>query len=312
MPPNLPFAEYRFTLKALELVSLPAFADPLWRSVFGLALKQLSCIADKQNCKTCLLRHQCDYSFLTSGQNSPPKKIGVTRNMKDIPNPHVFRSRIRDYSPKIPPGASFSLTLILIGNANDRLPSVIRAMVQAGELGLGKKRSKFKLLEVIQAGPGPLERLIMSNQELVATGMPELPVIPASPKVIRFMFQSPYLLPSNTKLDDGLNTTKLIMQIIRRISSLQEPYTGVPAVADFTYLRSLAENPVILDADLEVEPGYSYFGNKKRFSAVRGGMLIDLQNHKELWPWLYLGQWLGVGKQASKGFGRYTVSVVDA
>jgi len=308
---QLPIAEYKFLFQAIDPVSIPAFADPLWRSVFGLALRQLSCIADKQSCDDCILRHQCDYSFLTTGPNSPPEKIGITKYMKNIPNPHIFHCRVRDYSTRVPEGSTFSASIILIGNANDRLPAVIRAMVQAGMLGLGGNRSKFRLQEVIQAGPASPERLIMSNQEIVADGIPVPPIIPASPKLIRFTFQTPYLLPTNTKIEDGFNATKLIMQIIRRASSLHEPYTGAAIEADFQDLRTLADTPAIIDSDLNVEPQYSYFGNKKRFTAVRGSFIMDLQEQKDLWPWIYLGQWLNVGKQASKGFGRYTITAVD-
>ncbi len=307
---SLPFAKYTFIFQAIDSVSLPAFADPLWRSVFGLALRQLSCIADKQQCDTCMLRHQCDYAFLTTGPNSPPEKTGILKQLKNIPNPHVFSCQVQSYSSKIPANAFFSASLILIGKANDRLPAVIRAMVHAGVLGLGGRRAKFRLMEVIQTGPAPLDRLIMTNREIVSAGTPEPVTIPELPGLIRCTFQTPFLLPSNTDLAKGFNATKLIMQIIRRIASLQDIYTEIPLDADFKHLRSLAQQPEILETDLLVEPGYSYHGNKKKFTAVRGAFILNMENHTDLWPWLYLGQWLNVGKQASKGFGRYELTAM--
>ncbi len=307
---QLPLAAYTFFFQAIDPVTIPAFAAPQWRSVFGLALRQLSCIADSQLCDSCMLRHQCDFSYLTAGLNSPPEKAGITKKMKNIPNPHVFRCRVRDYPVKVPVGSVFSVTLILIGSANDRLPVVIRAMVRAGMLGFGKKRSKFGLREVIQTGPASPDRLIMTNQQIVAAGAPAVPLIPQAPSLVRFSFRSYYLLPSTTNVEDGFDVTKLLMQIIRRCSSLHEPYTGAPAEADFKHLRSLAEKPDIPAADLDIYPGYSYHGNKKRFSAVRGSFLLDLRGKEDLWPWIYLGQWLNVGKQAGKGFGRYKLAAV--
>jgi CRISPR/Cas system endoribonuclease Cas6 (RAMP superfamily) len=54
-----------------------------------------------------------------------------------------------------------------------------------------------------------------------------------------------------------------------------------------------------------------------RYSATHGKSLdtggwmghleLDIQGLDELWPYLWLGQWLNVGKNASMGFGRYSV-----
>ncbi|MCP4993045.1 MAG: hypothetical protein GY934_04550, partial [Gammaproteobacteria bacterium] len=238
MQPIIPLAKYRFTYQAIDPVSLPAFADPLWRSVFGLQLKLLSCISDTDDCNGCQLRYQCDYSFLTLGQNPPEARTDITPRMKNIPNPHIFQSRTRDYTTKIPRGATFSGQLTLIGKANDRLPAVIRAMAHVGQAGLGRDRPKSRLLEVTQTGPSPLSVLIMRDQEISATGTPAPVPIPTPPDTVLFTFLTPYLLPSNTDIREGFNATKLIMQIIRRISSLQGIYTPTPLETDFKYLKS--------------------------------------------------------------------------
>ena len=314
MKPNIPLARYKFTYQAIDPVSLPAFADPLWRSVFGLALKQLSCIAEDtqlNQCDSCMLRYQCDYSFLTTGPNPPGEKAGITKGMKSIPNPHLFHGEIRDYTVKIPKGATFSTHLVLIGNANERLPAVIRAMVQVGMLGLGGRRSKLRLLEVSQVGPEPLPRLIMANQTILASGRPGPIAPPDPPEAIRFSFITPYLMPSNIPVEEGFDAARLFMQIVRRVSSLHEPYTGTPLEVDFRHLKSLAQIPTILETDLEVRKGYSYASNRKKFIAVRGSFVVSLTTIEELWPWLYLGQWLNVGKLGSKGFGRYSLTETD-
>ncbi len=311
MVPKLSIAEYTFIFQAIDPVALPAFADPLWRSVFGLALKKLSCMADNEKCEACIHRHDCDYSFLISSPNPPGDKIGVTKHMRTIPNPHIFRSEVKEYSQKIPPGASFSATLILVGRANERLPAIIRAMAHVGMYGLGKKRSTFRLIEVMQTGPNPLDRLIMTNQAIIADGIAGSPSIPPAPERIRFTFLTPYLLPSNTKIEEGLNLTKFLMQIIRRISSLHEPYTGIALEADYKRLRTLAENPSVVESDITVDLAYRYFKDKSKCLAVRGSLLLELEHQDDLWPWIYLGQWLNVGKQASKGFGHYTLTSID-
>ncbi len=310
-PLSLPLAEYRFTCRASDPVSLPALADPLWRSVFGLALRKLSCHGEKHSdCNGCRLRFDCDYAFLLMGFNRRQDRDGITRTMGTIPTPLIFRCSVQDYSVRVPPGSSFSVHLVVIGMASDRLSTVIRAMETAGSLGLGRRRARFSLEEVVQVGPQPLERLVMAGGEMIAPGLPAQVTIPQVPRTIRFSFLSPYLLPSSTDLDQGLGGAHLIMQIIRRISAMHEPYTGHPLAIDFRSLKELASTPFFLQGDLQAEPGYSYHANKKQFLAIRGGFLMNLSECALLWPWLYLGQWLGVGKQAGKGFGRYLLQEV--
>ena len=312
VPPfALPLATYRFTCRAEDAVSLPALADPLWRSVFGLALKRSSCIREGEKCRACSLRFDCDYAFLLMGFNRPHTRHGITRHMHTVPPPLIFRCRVRDHASRVPPASTFSVCLALVGTANERLPAVIRAMEGAGRLGLGRKRARFSLAEVVQDGPQPPERLVADSRHGMTPGRPAQVTIPEAPRTIRFLFLSPYLLPSDTDLGQGFGGGRLVMQIIRRISAMHEPYAGHPLDADFRRLKELAAMPFFLDGDIRAEPGYSYHANRKRFLAIRGDFLMRLADCAPLWPWLYLGQWLGVGKQAGKGFGRYQLQVVE-
>jgi hypothetical protein len=309
---SLPFAEYTFIAEALEPLSLPAFADPLLRSVFGMVLKQLCCVAEQQSqCETCLVTSHCEYSYLLAGLNPVGSKTGIIKKSKNIPNPLLFHSLTRDYSTVIPTGSTFSCSIVLAGEANDYLTRVIQAMVQAGVPGLGRQRSSFRLVEVLQTGPAAMNRLVMANQEIIAAGQPEMPVIPPCPSVIRLTFQSPYLLPTNTDIRHGFDITRLIMQILRRISQIQESHTGVPLKTDYRHLKELAVPALIIDSDLTVETQYSYGRGRKKFTAIRGELFITLENRPELWPWIFLGQFFNVGKMASKGFGHYCLAVLN-
>jgi len=311
MPPNLPLAEYRFVLKAKEPVSLPALADPLWRSVFGLALRRISCSIEQENCHRCPLQEQCDYAVLMHPAARSCKAEGPAKSLREIPSPLVFHSRIRTYSSRIPPQATFAMRLILVGPNQDRLAAIIRAVTEAGRLGLGKKRAKFRLVEVVQTGPQPLSLVIMTNTQLHRTGVSVMPPVPEAPGVVRCTLVAPYLLPGNTRLEDGFGSSRFLMQVVRRVATLQQFYADTPANADFRHLKALAETAEIPASDLTVEPGYSYSGNRKRFIAARGSFILDLRNSPELWPWLWLTRWLHLPKLAGKGFGRYELATVE-
>ena len=310
MLPNLPLAQYRFLFQATDPVSLPAFADPLWRSVFGLALRQLSCNTPGGNCGHCSRQDGCDYAALLHPTAHPRKNSGITVGMRGIPSPLIFHSAVRTYSPRIPAKAQFTMHMVLVGDQCDRIEAIIGAMVKAGQLGLGRKRAEFRLLEVTQIGPQPLPVIIMTNGRLHENGIPATPPLPEFTGIIRCTLVTPYLLPGNTRPEEGFDSVRYLMQVIRRIASLQQLYTDSPAEADFSHLKDLARQARITDTALTIEPEYSYSGNRKRFYAVRGSFILDLQKSMELWPWLWLGQWLHLPKLAGKGFGRYELAAV--
>ncbi len=83
------------------------------------------------------------------------------------------------------------------------------------------------------------------------------------------------------------------MAIIRRLSRLQNTYTQQPSEAEFCYLKRLSQRASIDNPEL-----YFYETRqtrKKHSSGLLGSIHLSLEGVEELWPWLYLGQWLHVG-----------------
>ena len=152
---------------------------------------------------------------------------------------------------------------------------------------------------------------LVLHQGTVTATVTDPVAVPPLPHLVRFTFLTPYLLAGDTDLEAGFNDTELFMQLIRRISSLQHLYTCFPLLTDYRNLKSLTVSSLILDANFTVQNKYSYGKSDKKFNAVRGECIMSLEKKEELWPWLYLGQFLNVGKLAGKGFGRYTLTAVD-
>ncbi len=302
---SLPLAEYKFVFRAIDRVSLPGFADPLWRSVFGLALRRMVCSRGKQSaCSGCSDRFSCAYGALLMGFHRRGNDMhALSRNMTTVPPPLVFRSTIRDFRVTVPAGHTFSAEIILVGSGAKWLPSIIQAMACAGECGLGRKRAGFALEQVIHSSPDLLPRLLLPGNGETAAESPPRPVrIPTAPDSLQFTFLSPYLLKRHSEDFAGFH---LLMQCIRRISLMHTIYAGAVLPVDFRHLKNLANQPLLLDGDLVIQKNYGCRDNAKRFQAITGWCTMRLAGLEELWPWLYLGQWLGVGKQAGKGFGRY-------
>ncbi len=303
--PELIIAEYRFTFTALEPLTLPVLSDPLRRSVFGLALHQQSCITPDAECPDCMLRHQCDFAFFIKGPRPP--RAEMMRKVNTVPLPHIFHSD-QTGEATIAPGDQFSHGLILVGAACKRLPAVIRAMEKSGQLGFGPARAKARLIEVSQILPDNRRRLIADQRTVINDSIMEQPPVPPAPEALRMRFLTPYLPSDKSFRPDRLEMSRLLMTVVRRVSLLQYFYMGVPLEADFRGLKEVAGRTEIIRIDLHRQKNTCWSarqGKTVEFPGFLGTVDFSLKNIEVFLPFLHLGQQLHIGKQASKGFGRY-------
>ncbi len=304
--PNLILTQYHFTFVARDYLTLPRFSDPLRRSVFGLALHQQSCIAPDADCADCMLCHQCDFAFFVKGLRPPGAKM--MRKVGTVPLPHIFHSD-QYGEASIAPGGLFVHGLVLAGAACKRLPAVIRAMEKSGQLGFGSDRAKAELVQVSQVLPGG-QRLIRERQGEVQESIMESIPMPPAPAALRLQFITPYLPSDKAFRPETLEISRLLMAVIRRVSLLQYFYMGCPLEADFRAIKERAAQSEVINIDLRPHTTTCWSARQGRAVELRGFLgTVDFapaEPEPELfWPFLYLGQWLHIGKQASKGFGRY-------
>jgi hypothetical protein len=257
-------------------------------------------------CRRCPLLHQCDYSYLFSGPR--PADAELMRKYDTIPVPHIFRVDTA-LPPVIPAGDAFSVSIVLVARANERLPLLIGAMAVAGAAGLGGKRAQAFLAEVTQRLPtGAAPRTIATEGRLLPAAPPEHPLVPPMPRRVRLRFRAPYKPSGDAASAAGLDLGRLLMAIVRRISLLQYFCTGSKLQAYFPALKAVSEEARVIDHTLRHQPGRrtsATYGTKVDTSGLLGHIDLALDGFAPLWPYLHLGQWLGVGKNASMGFGQY-------
>lgn len=308
MQPELPIAEYLFTYQTQNTLNLPSYSGALWHSVFGRALKQLVCVTSMDQCDPCMFLYQCDYPYLFRGPRPPDSDL--MRKYPTIPIPHIFR--IEDTSEHtLQANEHFSIGMVLTGSANDKLPTIIRAMYAAGIAGLGKQRIPCQLIDVIQTGPQQQPVQLMTNGRFTGQAQAIISETPAIPTQVQLQYLTPYK-PSGSAKTQKVDIVRFIMAVVRRISLLQYFYTGKQLDADFRQLKASSE---LLATDNEQLHWHSF----QRYSASHGKTIdtsgwlgnydISLENCGCIWPYLWLGQWLGAGKNASMGFGHYQLTI---
>jgi CRISPR-associated endoribonuclease Cas6 len=308
--PELPLAEYQFNFQVLQELCLPAFSGSLWHGVFGNALRESVCFNLDWNCQSCAFLHHCDYSLLFSAPLPPETKL--MRHYQTIPVPHIIKTETLA-AERILPGKILPVRMILIGRANQKLPLIMQVLKKAGLNGLGKNRCQLQLQEVWQLNPNGLPALMYPalKQELLPP-LGSFPLVAMPPRVL-LRFMSPYKQSGKSSSCNSLDLPAFLMAIVRRVSLLQYFYTDKQLHADFKQLKTLSHALIVLDSQLSGQAQQRYSATHRKMldvSGVLGSLELNLQGMEALWPYLYLGQWLNVGKNASMGFGRYQLLLV--
>lgn len=310
--PLLPLTQYHFHFKAAQDIAAFTFSGSLWHGLWGKALRQYSCTMPDTNCKKCLLLHQCHYSFLFRGTRPPQAKR--MRDYSHIPVPHVFQHTEQSVS-RLVTGDMFSVDLVFVGHTIYYLPLILQTMHTIGRMGFGKQRYKADLAQVTQQTATGMTQLVLDEQGYYPSTINAPCVYPACPEHIRLQFITPCQLSTKKEHQQHFSLGYFLMGLIRRISHLQYFYTNEILETDFPQLKQLTKQ-----AEQQISDQQLHRSNKKRYSAKHqrfisiagfmGSIEFSLKQIEALWPYLYLGQQLNTGKNASMGYGQYEMIAI--
>ena len=125
----------------------PVTADtpPLFvlRSVLGKNLRAIGCIAPQNTCPDCMYNRTCAYAFLF--ETVLPAENSAMPGRDRASHPFVFTGGDVSTGKTF---SSFDFTITLAGQAVEYLPYIHAAFVRAGQEGLFKERTPFKVTKV--------------------------------------------------------------------------------------------------------------------------------------------------------------------
>lgn len=313
---TLPLARYRCTWRMAETLRLPEYSGSELRSLFGVALRKVSCTTGASTCTDCPLRASCAYSTVFE---APAPASHRLQQFSDIPKPYLIEPPPIG-TTRIAAGEALSCNLLLFGNALEHLPLIRSALQGALERELGDKRASGVLesIEVQQASAAAAaawtsiwrrgDRAIAPHEASISIARIAAPRTP-TPDEIRLVFDTPLCLQRQGKRLRAaeLSPRKLLADLLRRISLLAELHAGqtelVPKVSELVHLASTLEHRHELQ--WRQWPRYSHRQKRKMTLGGVVGSWTLRGPLGPLLPWLELGQWLHVGKNTSFGFGRY-------
>jgi hypothetical protein len=307
--PSLPMARYRLRFNAAEPPSLPVFGGSVWRGAVAHALRRAVCVARQIQCPSCPAYASCAYSAVF--ETPPPPHQPRLRRYSAAPHPFVIVPRVGEAGSD---PHRYEVDLTLIGRANAHLPHLLHAFTTAGVLGMGARRARLELAEVLQEATlgradwqaiqrhgGALEPLPLSGLE-----------IPPVPSRVSMTLSTPLRLKRNDRHVRAaeFRFSELFGNLLRRTSLLSHFHTDTPLDVDFAalaaYVRSLPEP----QAQLHWHDWMRYSPRQKcevRMGGLLGEIVLEQAHLEAAWPYLWLGQFMHAGKGTSMGLGGYTL-----
>lgn len=309
---NLAVAEYRLRFRSPQPYRIRGYRGSAWRGVLGHALKKLVCVTREPSCSSCLLYRSCIYPYVFE---TPASRETAQRTGDVAPHPFVLRVGASTHEREV---TEEMVGLTLIGKGNQYLAYLAHALRDAAQTGIGIERVKLELAAVEQRTrlDWPLWRAILGPEGTLNPTAASMPTAPPVPRKIRVQIHTPLRLK---RLND-LVTPQLfgfdafMLALLRRMASLAHYHSSGAGMPD---IRKLA------DASRQIPLGgvrlawrdWTRYSNRQGTKMQLGGLVgefdVNLESAPELWPYLWIGQWLHAGKGTSMGLGRYEVKAIQ-
>ncbi len=309
----LPVARYRFRFRLEGELILPVYAGSLLRGQFGAALRGAACMTRQPSCNGCPLRATCPYTRIFE---APPPLAHSLQKFSAIPNAYVMEPPpmgLRD----LPAGDTLSFHMVLAGDALEQLALVVFAWQRALAQGLTKSRSAADLLSVDWVAADGTAQPVWRRDAPVLADHPATLAVPAAPaalNAITLRIHTPLRLQQQGQplRPQQLTPRALIAALARRVALVMEFHADQPDWG--AGVPEVVRRAEALEDQRELRwHDWTRYSSRQRQEMTLGGALgrWTLRGSADalaaLWPWLWLGQWLHVGKNATMGMGGYTL-----
>lgn len=303
---SLPLARYRLDLTVATPLTLPAFSGSSLRGAFGTALRSSACITKAKNCDGCPLLASCPYAMVFEPR--PPSPTHPLQDFNQIPRPYIVEPP--EWGEKTyTPGETISFHLVLAGRALEQLHLIFLAFHRGFQRGVGKGNGTASLMRVWHVDSDQDELILDGPEASIKAHEATITPIPTYSKTaITLLFNSPMRLQTNGRraTADEFTPRKLLTTLIRRISLIHEFHGGGPLPLDFKLLASQAE---ALGSEKELKwRDWTRYSSRQKQKMDLGGVIGSWKLSGDIepfLPFLHIGQWLHVGKEATFGLGNY-------
>lgn len=285
---------------------LPDWLGSAWRGMLGHALKQAVCTTGLAKCTPCQLVNLCPYPAIFEAR--PSLEPHILRRYPQAPGPYVLRP-----SPggQVKARDQLSVDLLMFGKHVSDLPLVVRCLVLAAGNGIGESRIPLRLREIVTVdAAGSCKPTDIAGLDQQQPAWNPVPCGTGTAMSTWIEFTSPLRLRIGNRYlkPEDLGFRDIFASLLRRYSALATFYGQGEQDMDFRGLVKRSET-------LDFRPIHLAWhdlarkSSRQRKTIPMGGVIgraeISGAALGELWPLLWLGQWLHVGKGVNMGLGQY-------
>lgn len=311
---NFSFIRLHFTILALENIILPNYKGSTFRGAFGIALKRVMCSNRKGECETCLLRDTCMYNYIFN--TSPGEDAEIMTKYKKVPQPFIMEPP-QNYRNLYQGGERIQFSLVLIGKALDYLPYFIYTIKELGEYGLGRGRRKYKLKSVMwENKTGELKEIFNFRKNIINRTFREIVLGDFDHRdlnrdTLSINFETPTRIIYNGDFLKAPEFHGIIRNLLRRIGNLHYFHCGEEK-ANIKYKELIKKAEAVkLTNDETYWFDWIRFSQRQKAWMRLGGFMGSATyegDFEDFLPFLWLGQWIHVGKNTTFGLGKYKIS----
>lgn len=283
------YLQLRVALTALERAELPPYLGSTLRGVIGQALLQ----TDRKAC-----------AFLYENKNEDSVGVQITVKPYVIVPPKICMPRTI-----IGQGQRLEFEILLIGTAVKYIDSLITALEQIHQFGVGAHRYRFCLSEIVNSRE---QRILWKQRKYSVSGV-SADVIPChelrnvTGAIVKIC--TPLRIRHGGRLIESILFQTLIRNITNRVVELTERYGGWVDRREVEVLLGLAGNVRTVKENLYLKPMKRYSNRSKEEMNI-GGLMGEIEYEGDLTqfvPWLYIAQILHVGRNTTFGMGEIQV-----
>ncbi len=303
------YGKYSFHCVMTDDAVLPMFTGSTFRGAFGHALKGVVCALKREDCPTCLLRGRCVYFTVFETPRDSAERPGPSP-----PHPFVIEPPVGK-NARFRCGDTFSLGLLLFGEARNSLPYFVYTVKRMGERGIGRRvdgqRPGFSI-DTISSGTEVLYRADSGHLSSGSSTYLKAPDVRHGQQDCRRLtvtLETPLRLKHDSRLQRDLPFHVLIRASLRRIADLNNHWgDGEPAL-DYSGLVRRAGDIHTVRSDLEwIE--FKRYSNRQRRTVSMGGVLGRVSYVGELGEFLPILRYcelVHMGKATTFGFGKVRI-----
>lgn len=303
-PSEWPVARYRFLFSVERPIHLPDYAGSAIRGAFGRALRHAACMTREPSCPDCPLYSSCPYSNIFE---APAPSTHPLQRFSRVPNPYIIEAP-EDGRRTLASGDELSFNVVLFGRALHHLALVIFAIQRAFARNVAQGSAALR--EVRFAAEEGEFSIYSADDPHIRPHEASLR-IPAfeKPRDMKIALKTQLRLQHNGKAygPKDIEAPEFMIALIRRASLMRE-FHAERFDFDFSRLKAAAAE-VKSEKKLEWH-NWRRYSTRQQQGMYLGGVVgewIFKEVPPEIQPFVYLGQWLHVGKNATFGLGRYVV-----